>query len=81
MAYVINYDGEPLMPCEAVVARLLLKSGKAKCLKRIPFTIKLLYQATSYTQDLTLGVDTGSDKVGSAVINESSGAKCFSTSR
>ncbi len=72
MAYVINYDGEPLMPCEPVIARLLLKNRKAKCVKKIPFTIKLLYQTTSYTQDLTLGIDTGSGKVGSAVINESS---------
>ena len=71
MAYVINYDGEPLMPCEPVVARLLLKNRKAKCLKKTPFTIKLLYQATSYTQDLTLGIDTGSGNIGSAVINES----------
>ena len=62
MVYVINYDGQPLMPCSQAIARLLLKQGKAKCIKRTPFTIKLLYQTTNYTQDITLGVDTGSGK-------------------
>ena len=70
MVYVINYNGKPLMPCTPVIARLLLKQGKAKCIKRTPFTIKLLYQSTSYTQNLTLGIDTGSSKIGSAVVNE-----------
>jgi hypothetical protein len=70
MVYVLNQDNKPLMPCVNVIARLLLKQDKAKCIKRTPFTIKLNYQTTNYTQDLTLGVDTGSGKVGSAVINE-----------
>jgi hypothetical protein len=70
MVYVINYDGKPLMPCTPVIARLLLKQGKAKCVKRTPFTIKLLYQATNYTQDITLGIDTGSSKIGSSAVKE-----------
>lgn len=70
MVYVINYDGNPLMPCTNVIARLLLKQGKAKVKRKTPFTIKLLYQSTNYTQNLTLGVDTGSKKIGSAVITD-----------
>lgn len=70
MVYVINYDGQPLMPCNQVIARLLLKQGKAKCIKRTPFTIKLLYQTTNYTQGITLGVDTGSSKIGSSAVAE-----------
>ena len=70
MVYVINYDGQPLMPSSQVIARLLLKQGKAKCIKRTPFTIKLLYQTTNYTQDITLGVDTGSGKIGSSAVAE-----------
>lgn len=70
MVYVINYDGQPLMPCSQVIARLLLKQGKAKCIKRTPFTIKLLYQTTNYTQDISLGVDTGSGKIGSSAVAE-----------
>lgn len=70
MVYVISVDGKPLMPCTPPIARLLLKSGKAKCIKRTPFTIKLLYRTTEYTQGTTLGVDTGSSKIGSAVVSD-----------
>ncbi len=69
MVYVISTERKPLMPCSPVIARLLLKQGKAKCIKRSPFTIKLLYEATDYTQELTLGVDTGSSKIGIAIVN------------
>jgi hypothetical protein len=71
MVYVINYDSEPLMPCSNTIARLLLKQGKAKVKRKTPFTIKLTYQADNYTQNLTLGIDTGSSKIGSAVVKES----------
>jgi 5-methylcytosine-specific restriction endonuclease McrA len=57
------------MPCENVVARLLLKQKKAKVKRKIPFTIKLLYDTTEHIQDCTLGVDTGSSHVGTSVIN------------
>lgn len=45
----------------------LLRQGKAKVIKRCPFTIKLLYETTNYIQDLTLGVDTGSGTFATAV--------------
>ena len=67
MVYVISKDGKPLMPCSNVIARLLLKQGKAKVKKRVPFTIKLLYATIEYTQELILGVDTGSSHIGTAV--------------
>ena len=55
VVYVQGPDRTPLMPCTPVVARLLLKAGKAKVLRRTPFTIKLLAQPEkSYTQPLTL---------------------------
>ena len=60
MVYVLSKDNKPLMPCTNVIARLLLKQGKAKVKRREPFTIKLIYKTTNYTQELTLGVDTGS---------------------
>jgi len=43
LAYVINRHGKPLMPCHPAKARLLLKQGKAKVIKRTPFTIQLIY--------------------------------------
>ena len=71
MVYVLNKDGQPLMPTDRHgKVKHLLKSGKAKVVKRCPFTIKLLYETTEYTQELTLGVDTGSSKIGSAVVND-----------
>ena len=72
MVYVINIDNKPLMPCTNVIARLLLKAGKAKVKRKTPFTIKLTYETTNYTQDLTLGIDTGSGKIGSSVVNKKS---------
>ena len=70
MVYVISCEGNPLMPCSNVIARLLLKQGKAKVKRREPFTIKLNYKTTNYTQNLTLGVDTGSGTIGTAVCRD-----------
>lgn len=71
VVYVLSPDGAPLMPCSCAIARLLLKDGKAKVKRRTPFTIKLLTQPeTTFTQSLTLGVDTGSSLIGSAVADE-----------
>lgn len=57
------------MPTTPARARKMLRDGKAKCIRRTPFTIKLLYETTSYTQSITLGVDTGSSHVGSAAVD------------
>lgn len=70
MVYVVSQHNEPLMPCSNVIARLLLKQGKAKVKSREPFVIKLTYETTAYTQSLTLGVDTGSGTVGTAVSKD-----------
>ncbi len=71
VVYVLSPDKVPLMPCSCVIARLLLKQGKAKVVHRTPFTIQLLSSPeTTYTQRLTLGVDTGSSVIGSAVADE-----------
>ncbi len=72
MVYVISQENKPLMPCNNVIARLLLKQGKAKVKKREPFTIKLTYETTNYTQNLILGVDTGSGTIGTAVAKKNS---------
>ena len=57
------------MPCKNVIARLLLKDGKAKVIRCEPFTIKLTYETKEYTQPLTLGIDTGSGTLGAAVVD------------
>ena len=71
MVYVLDYNGKPLMPTKRHgKVRRILRDKKAKVVKRMPFTIKLLYKTTSHTQDLTLGIDTGSRTIGCAVANK-----------
>lgn len=71
LVYVLDKNGQPLMPTHnGAKVRVLLKQKKAKVVSKCPFTIKLLYESTSFTQPLTLGVDTGSKYVGSAVVND-----------
>ena len=55
MVYVLDKNGYPLMPTDRHgKVKHLLKDGKAKVVKRCPFTIKLLYEGTIYTQNLNL---------------------------
>ena len=65
MVYVLNQNGQPIMPTSNhAKVRILLKTGKAKVIKRCPFTIQLQYSSTNYTQRITLGVDSGSKHIG-----------------
>jgi hypothetical protein len=70
MVYVLSKNKSPLMPCENVVARLLLKNKSVKVKHRTPFTIKLPYDTKNYVQPMILTQDTGSSVVGSAVVTE-----------
>ena len=67
---VLNQHGHPLMPCSPAKARHLLKSQKAKVIKRTPFTIQLLYGSAGYKQPIVLGVDAGSKTIGLAACTE-----------
>lgn len=72
MVYVLNQNGVPIMPTENhAKVRVLLKQGKAKVVKRTPFTIQLQYSSTNYTQEITLGVDAGSKHIGLSATTES----------
>ena len=66
--FVLNRHKQPLMPCSPAKARRLLWDGKAKVVRRTPFTIQLLYGASGYTQAVVAGMDTGSTTIGSAAI-------------
>ena len=68
--YVISKDGQPLMPTSRFgKVRRLLKSNKAKVVRRCPFTIQLLYEPeTTVVQEVVLGQDTGSKHIGTACV-------------
>jgi 5-methylcytosine-specific restriction endonuclease McrA len=61
--FVLSQDNKPLMPTTPRRARLWLKAKQARVVSREPFTVQLRFETTSYTQPVTLGVDTGSRKV------------------
>ena len=70
LVYVLKQNGQPFMPTERFgKVRRLLKEGKAKVVRREPFTIKLLYEPEAdVVQECYCGVDTGSKHIGVAVI-------------
>lgn len=66
--FVIGRNGLGLMPTKPRLARILLSEEKAVIVKRRPFTIKLLYKTGSATQHCEVGIDTGSQHIGAAVV-------------
>ena len=70
LVYVLKQNGQPFMPTERFgKVRRLLKEGKAKVVRREPFTIRLLYEPeTDIVQECYCGVDTGSKHIGVAVV-------------
>jgi hypothetical protein len=71
IVYVLNNRNEPLMPTFNVgKVAYLLNNNKAKVISIIPFTIKMLVHTGENNTSMTLGVDTGSAKVGNAVLND-----------
>lgn len=72
MVYVINKQGQALMPTERFgKVRRLLKNGLAHVMYRIPFTIQLDYDTTNFIQPISLGIDAGSKHIGiSATTSE-----------
>ena len=72
MVYVISKNVQPLMHTENhSKVRILLKNKKAKVIKTCPFTIQLAYDSTHYTQEITLGVDSGSKHIGLSATTKS----------
>jgi len=68
--YVLNMRGEPLMPTTSRKARILLKGGKAKVIKRTPFTIQLTSATGEAKHDITLGIDSGYEHIGISALTE-----------
>jgi hypothetical protein len=71
LVYILSKNGNPLMPTNRHgKVKHLLKDGKAKVVRRTPFTIQLLYDSPEYTQPITLGVDAGSKVAGLSATTE-----------
>ena len=65
MVYVLNKNGEPLMPTTRYGrVRRLLRKGLAVVVDYRPFTIQLTYDTPNGVQDVSLGVDAGTKHVG-----------------
>ena len=70
LVYILNKNGKPLMPCKPQKARILFRDKKAKVIKKEPFTIQLLYGSSGYKQNIILGVDAGSKKIGISAVTD-----------
>lgn len=76
--YIIDMDDNPLMPChDGGFVRRVLKEKRAEVVRRKPFTIQLKYAIRNkYTQEITLGVDSGYRYIGFSASTDS--AEIFS---
>lgn len=72
MVYVIDKQGNPLMPTQRYgLVRILLREKKAVVVRKLPFTIQLTYDLDkTYVQKVSLGVDSGTAHVGISACSE-----------
>lgn len=68
--FVIDKEGKPCLPTHPARARKLLREGKAKVYRIIPFTIQLERILENPVGAFRLGIDDGAKQVGIAVVNE-----------
>jgi len=78
--YVLSKEGKPIMPTSrGGRVRWLLKIGKAKVVRTIPFTIQLLEEDRKYyTQEINLGIKPGSKELGISATSEKEELFCAS---
>ncbi len=70
LVYVINQNGNPLMPCKPSKARKLLRDGRARVTRRSPFTIQLLWDCEEHVQEVVVGIDKGSHVTGLSCVGK-----------
>ncbi|NEO55135.1 MAG: HNH endonuclease [Okeania sp. SIO3B5] len=67
--FVLNKSRQPLDPCKPARARILLRTGKAKVLRRYPFTIILTEEVNEpITHNHQLKIDPGAKITGLAIV-------------
>jgi 5-methylcytosine-specific restriction endonuclease McrA len=70
VVYILNMRGEPLMPTRQQKANKLLACGKAKVIRRNPFTVQLTQTSGETRQNTVLGIDSGYGTVGFSVVSD-----------
>src|SRR5215472_5381025 len=70
VVYVVNQNGNPLMPCKPSKARKLLRDGRARMSGRSPFTIQLLWDCEEHVQEVVVGIDKGSHITGVSCVGK-----------
>jgi hypothetical protein len=68
--YVINYKGEPLMPCSYAKSKKLVKKNAAIIVNLYPLIIKLNFECENKTQDICLGIDSGYSNIGFSCVTQ-----------
>ncbi|NEO16504.1 MULTISPECIES: RNA-guided endonuclease IscB [Moorena] len=70
--FVLDKNKKPLDPCQPARARILLKQGKARVLKRYPFTIIMpeLEVKNCVTHEHQLKIDPGAKTTGLAIVQD-----------
>ncbi len=68
--FVLNLQGNPLMPCSYAKSKRMVKTGKAKVVKKFPFTIQLNFECENKVQDINLGIDSGYSFIGFSAITK-----------
>lgn len=78
--YVLSKEGKPIMPTSrGGRVRWLLKTGRAKIVRTIPFTIQLLEEDRKYyTQEINLGIKPGSKELGISATSKKEELFCAS---
>jgi len=68
--FVKDLEGKPLLPTHPARARKLLREGKARVIRVVPFCIQLKRVVENPVGSFTIGIDDGAKEVGIAVVND-----------
>jgi len=73
--FVLAKGGAPLMPCHPARARKLLATGRARVVRVMPFTIRLVDRVAGDVQPVQVKIDPGAQKTGMAMVREKGGTQ------
>ena len=74
--FVLNKQGNPVMPCSYAKSKRMVKKGAARVVKRFPFTIQLNFECENVVQEVNLGIDTGFGNIGFSATTEKAELIC-----